>query len=128
MLPPPILLTEANPTHPHELAEHSCINLRTTSGKIYAWEFEKDGREINVKVQGQLVLDSMDLLVNPAVSGHGLVHLIEDRVAPSLADGTLVHVLEDWCEPFDGYYLYYPSRRQQSAAFRLFLEALRYRN
>lgn len=114
------------PRIPQDLAEHSCINLRMMSGSIYAWEFEKDGRELNVKVKGQLVLNDVDMIVDAAVAGHGLAHLVEDRVAPLLATGALVRVLEDWCEPFDGYYLYYPSRRQPSMAFSLLLELLRY--
>ena len=116
------------PGNPHELAEHSCINLRVTSGSTYAWEFEKNGRELNVKVEGQLLLNNVDLIVAAAVAGHGLAHLVEDRLAPLLAEGALVRVLEDWCEPFDGYYLYYPRRRQPSAAFSLLLDALRYRD
>lgn len=125
---PAYFARRGKPRSPHELAGHSCINLRMTSGSIYTWEFEKDGRELNVNVEGQLVLNNVDLIVNAAVAGHGLAHLIEDRVAPLLAAGRLDRVLEDWCEPFDGYYLYYPSRRQSSAAFQLFLEALRYRD
>jgi DNA-binding transcriptional LysR family regulator len=115
------------PIVPHDLAEHSCINLRMVNGSIYAWEFEKDGRELNVKVDGQLVLNNTDLIVAAAVAGHGIAHLIEDRFAPLITEGALVRVLEDWCEPFDGYYLYYPSRRQPSPAFSLLLEALRFR-
>lgn len=125
---PAYFARRGKPRTPRDLAGHSCINLRMTSGSIYAWEYEKDGRELNVKVEGQLVLNNVDLIVKAAVAGHGLVHLIEDRVAPLLANGTLDRVLEDWCEPFDGYYLYYPSRRQSSAAFQLFLDALRYRD
>jgi DNA-binding transcriptional LysR family regulator len=125
---PAYFARRGKPRNPHDLAEHNCINLRMMSGSIYAWEFEKGGRELNVKVEGQLVLNNVDLIVTAAVAGHGLAHLVEDRVAPLLAEGALVRVLEDWCEPFDGYYLYYPSRRQPSAAFSLLLEALRYRD
>jgi DNA-binding transcriptional LysR family regulator len=115
------------PETPHDLARHACINLRMMSGSVYAWEFDKDGRELRVKVHGQLVMNNADLIVAAAVAGHGLAHLVEDRVASLLASGALIRVLEDWCEPFDGYYLYYPSRRQPSPAFSLLLDALRYR-
>lgn len=125
---PAYFARRGKPRNPHDLTEHSCINLRMMSGSIYAWEFEKEGRELNVKVEGQLVLNNVDLIVTAAAAGHGLAHLVEDRVAPLLAEGTLIRVLDDWCEPFDGYYLYYPSRRQPSAAFSLLLEALRYRD
>jgi DNA-binding transcriptional LysR family regulator len=125
---PAYFARRGRPENPHDLAEHSCINLRMMSGSIYAWEFEKDGRELNVKVQGQLTFNNVDLIVAAVLAGHGLAHLVEDRVARLLAEGALVRVLDDWCEPFDGYYLYYPSRRQPSAAFSLLLEALRFRD
>lgn len=115
------------PTAPHDLTQHACINLRMVDGSIYPWEYEKGGRELKVRVDGQFVLNDIDLILSAAAAGHGMAHLVEDRVAPLLADGTLVRVLEDWCEPFDGYYIYYPSRRQPSAAFSLLLDALRYR-
>ncbi len=125
---PAYLATHGTPATPHELAQHRCINLRMVSaGNLYAWEFEKDGRELKVKVEGQLVLSDVDFLIDAAVSGRGIAFMIEDHAAPQIADGTLVRVLEDWCEPFDGHYLYYPSRRQPSPAFSLLLEALRYR-
>jgi DNA-binding transcriptional LysR family regulator len=115
------------PETPHDLAGHSCINLRMASGSLYAWEFEKDGRELKVRVEGQLVFNDVDLIVAAAAAGHGIAHVVEDRIGPLLADGRLVPVLEDWNQPFDGYYLYYPSRRQPSPAFTLLLEALRFR-
>lgn len=116
------------PQTPHDLARHRCINLRMVSaGSLYAWEFEKAGRELRVRVEGQLVLNDVDLVVEAAAAGHGIAFLLEGEFSEQLADGTLVRVLEDWCEPFDGYYLYYPSRRQPSPAFRMLLEALRYR-
>jgi DNA-binding transcriptional LysR family regulator len=115
------------PATPHDLAGHACINLRMASGSLYAWEYEQGGRELKVRVAGQLVLNDVDLVLAAALAGHGLAHLVEDRAADLLAKGALVRVLEDWCEPFEGYYLYYPSRRQPSQAFTLFLEVLRYR-
>ncbi|MFM5953382.1 MAG: LysR family transcriptional regulator [Novosphingobium sp.] len=122
---PDYLARRGIPASPQQLADHACINLRMASGTIYAWEYEKDGRELNVRTQGQLVLNDADLLVAAALAGHGLIHLIEDRVETLVASGELVRVLDDWCDPFDGYYLYYPSRRLPSPAFSLFLEALR---
>ncbi len=117
------------PATPHDLAAHRCINLRlASSGGLYAWEFDRDGRELRVKVEGQLVFNNVDLILTAALAGHGIAFLVDDHAASSLADGSLVRVLEDWCEPFDGYYLYYPSRRQPSPAFTLLLEALRWRD
>ncbi len=125
---PGYLARHGVPKAPQDLAAHSCINLRMVSGRIYAWEYEKDGREVNIKVDGQLVLNDADLIVSAAIAGRGLAHLVEDRLTPLIENGSLVRVLDDWCEPFDGYYLYYPSRRLHSEAFKLFLDALRYRD
>ena len=125
---PPYFAKHGTPKMPGDLAHHRCINLRfVSSSSLYAWEFEKDGRELKVKVEGQLVLNDVDLTIDAAVAGRGIAFMIEDHVAPQVANGSLVRVLEDWCEPFDGYYLYYPSRRQPSPAFSLLLEALRHR-
>jgi DNA-binding transcriptional LysR family regulator len=125
---PSYFAKHGTPRAPGDLAHHRCINLRfVSSGALYVWEFEKDGRELKVKAEGQLVLNDVDLTVDAAVAGRGLAFMIEDHVAPQLAQGTLIRVLEDWCEPFDGHYLYYPSRRQPSPAFTLLLEALRFR-
>lgn len=125
---PAYFARRGKPEVPQDLARHTCINLRMTSGSVYAWEYEKSGRELRIKVEGQLVLNDVDLIVAAAVAGHGLVHLVEDRVLSLVKDGSLVRVLEDWCDPFDGYYLYYPSGRLPSPAFNLFLDALRYRD
>ncbi|MDF0542905.1 LysR family transcriptional regulator [Sphingobium sp. H39-3-25] len=116
------------PQTPYDLAEHNCISLRmSTSGGLYVWEFERDGKELRVKAEGQLVFNDADLIIAAALAGHGIAFMIEDHVSKYLADGTLVQVLDDWCEPFDGYYLYYTTRRQPSPAFSLILDALRYR-
>lgn len=116
------------PQTPYDLAKHRCISLRmSTSGGLYAWEFEREGKELRVKAEGQLVFNDVDLIKAAALAGHGIAYMLEDHVAKQLDDGSLVRVLEDWCEPFDGYYLYYPSRRQPSPAFSLVLDALRYR-
>ncbi|MGO4439964.1 LysR family transcriptional regulator [Rhizobium sp. RAF56] len=114
---------------PQDLTGHNCINLRLpTHGGIYAWEFEKDGRELRVRAEGQLVFNTSALRVNAALSGMGLAYMAEDIAMPYLRDGRLVRVLEEWCPPFPGYHLYYPSRRQASPAFALVVNALRYRS
>lgn len=116
------------PVTPQELTGHSCINLRLSShGGLYAWEFEKGGRELNVRVDGQLVFNTGRLILTAALDGRGLAYLPEGQFAPYFEDGRLVRVLADWCEPFSGYHLYYPSRRQPTPAFALLVEALRYR-
>jgi DNA-binding transcriptional LysR family regulator len=116
------------PQTPQDLASHRCINLRfQTQGDIYAWEFEKEGRAVNVRVEGPLILNNASLILNAAINGFGIAYLLEDYAQAHIQSGKLVRVLEDWCEPFGGYHLYYPSRRQHSAAFALLVEALRYR-
>ena len=116
------------PTTPHDLSGHQCLNLRLASaGGIYAWEFERDGRELRVRVDGQLTFNNARMIVDASLDGFGLCSMPEDIVGTYLADGRLVRVLEDWCPPFAGYHLYYPSRRQPSAAFALLVDALRYR-
>ena len=116
------------PKTPRHLAEHDCINLRLpTLGGLYAWEFEKGRRKLNVRVEGQLVLNTSNLIVKAALAGLGLACLPSHIVESELGDGRLKQVLADWCPPFPGYHLYYPGRRQQSPALRLVVEALRYR-
>lgn len=117
-----------HPKTPQSLAEHSCINFRfPTLGGLYAWEFEREGRELKVRVDGQLILNDIMLVLDAALDGLGLAYVPEDLVAAHVAKGKLVRVLAGWCEPFSGYHLYFPSRRQQSPAFALLLDALRYR-
>jgi DNA-binding transcriptional LysR family regulator len=121
--------THAPPLTPQDLTAHRCINLRLpTRGGLYAWELEKDGRELNVRVDGQLVFNATPLVVAAAIAGFGLACLPESEFLAPLAEGRLVRVLEDWCPPFPGYHLYYPSRRQLSAAFSLIVQALRWRS
>lgn len=116
------------PLTPQELTVHSCINLRLpTYGGIYAWEFERAGRELKVRVEGQLVFNTAALRLKAALAGLGLAYMPEDQAWPYIADGQLVRVLGDWCPPFPGYHLYYPNRRQPPPAFTVFMEALRYR-
>jgi DNA-binding transcriptional LysR family regulator len=116
------------PKSPHDLTTHACINLRLpTYGGLYAWEFEKRGREIKVRVEGQLIFNNITLRLNAALAGFGLAYLPEDLVEPHIAEGKLIRVLADWCPPFSGYHLYYPSRRQPASAFALLVDSLRYR-
>ena len=125
---PAYFARRTRPTRPEELVAHRCINMRLpTRGGLYAWEFEKNGREQRVRVDGQLVFNSIAPIVEAAVDGYGIAYLLHDIVRPLLDDGRLVHVLADWSPPFPGYHLYFPSRRQQLPAFALVIEALRYR-
>lgn len=114
------------PQTPHDLTDHNCINLRMpTSGGLYAWEFADDGREFNVRVEGQFTSNVANLIIQSAVNGGGLCCLPNDTMKEALTSGQLLPVLEEWCPYFPGFHLYYPSRRQHSAAFKLFLDALR---
>jgi DNA-binding transcriptional LysR family regulator len=114
------------PKAPQDLTAHNCINLRLpTHGGVYAWEFEKGSRELKVRVDGQLVFNNTHQILNAALAGLGLAYAPEDMVKPYLATGRLIRVLQDWCEPYSGYHLYYPSRRQVSPAFSLLVDALR---
>ncbi|MDE1918952.1 MAG: LysR family transcriptional regulator [Sphingomonadales bacterium] len=118
----------APPQAPGDLARHNCLNLRfPTYGGLYAWEFEKDGRALNVRVEGQMTINDTSLALQAALDGLGIAYLVEDMVLPLVAEGRLIRVLEDWCPPFPGYHLYYPSRRQHSSGFAALIEALRYR-
>lgn len=126
---PSYFAKRARPRTPHDLIGHSCINLRLpTHGGLYAWEFEKGGREVKVRVEGQLVFNMTHPMLDAALAGFGLAYVPEEIAAPHLAKGRLERVLESWCPRFSGYHLYYPSRRQSSPAFALLVEALRYRN
>lgn len=114
------------PRTPQDLTGHNCINLRQqTQGGLYAWEFEKDGRALRVRVDGQLTFNTMASIVTACLDGMGLAYAMEDMVADHIAAGRLVQVLDDWCPPFSGYHLYYPSRRQPTPAFAVLIEALR---
>src|SRR6266496_1314925 len=115
------------PKKPHDLINHNCITLRLPSGGLYAWEFEKGGRELRVRVEGQLTCNTTAQMLNAALAGIGLAYVPEDWVQPYLAKARLKRVLKDWCLPYSGYHLFYSSRRQASAAFALLVDALRYR-
>jgi DNA-binding transcriptional LysR family regulator len=114
------------PEHPRDLAAHRCIDIRfPTYDGVDAWEFERLGKKVKVRVDGQLVFNSTTHIADAAVGGLGIAYLPEDEFAQELTDGRLIRVLEDWCEPFGGFHLYYPSRRQPSQAFSLVVDALR---
>ena len=114
------------PENPRDLMNHSCINQRMqTSGGLYVWDFEQRGKQVNVRVDGQLIFNTSSHIVDAALTGLGIAYLPEEEFDPHLREGRLERVLEDWCPPFSGYYLYYPSRRQPSPAFTLVANALR---
>lgn len=124
---PSYFRTRPEPKRPQDLIGHTCINLRlATHGGLYAWEFEKGARELKVRVDGQLTFNGTFQMLDAALSGFGLAYVPEDVAQPHIAKGRLKRVLEDWCPPYPGYHLYYPSRRQPSAAFTLLVEALRH--
>ena len=125
---PSYFAERGKPKSPQNLAHHRCINMRlATLGGVYAWEFEKGPREINVRVEGQLTVNDIAVIRRAALEGLGIAFIPEDYAQAHLDSGELIRVLADWTPPFPGYYLYYPSRRQQSPAFALLVEALRYR-
>ncbi len=125
---PSYFAARPRPRKPQDLTAHACINLRLpTYGGLFAWEFEKRGRELKVRVEGQLVFNNIALRLNAALDGLGLAYLPEDQVEAFVAKGHLIRVLEDWCPRFSGYHLYYPSRRQPTPAFAVLVDALRER-
>jgi DNA-binding transcriptional LysR family regulator len=113
------------PESPHDLRSHRCINFRHGSAGLYKWELDKGGRSLAVAVSGPLIVDDVELVIRAAIDGVGLAFMSDDRAAPHLSSGALVRVLEDWCPPFPGFFLYYPSRRQQPAALSALVESLR---
>ncbi|MCD7109470.1 LysR family transcriptional regulator [Rhizobium sp. DKSPLA3] len=123
---PDYLATRAIPKTPQELVGHVCINHRQArAGGLYAWEFEKDGREVRVRVDGQLTFNTSYAMIDAAVAGYGIAYVPESLVTSEIAAGRLVQILHDWCPLFPGYYLYYPSRRQNSPAFKIVVDALK---
>jgi DNA-binding transcriptional LysR family regulator len=125
---PAYFASRSEPATPQDLADHNCVNLRLpTSGGLYAWEFEKDSREFSVRVNGQLTMSNIDPAINSAIDGVGLAYAPRDLVLQHLRTGRLREVLEDWTPTFQGYHLYYPSRRNPSPAFAAFVEAFRHR-
>lgn len=117
--------THPRPESPHDLGSHQCINFRHGSAGVYRWELDKDGRSLAVAVKGPLVVDDVGLLTRAAIDGVGLAFMSDEHAAPHLASGALERVLEDWCPPFPGFFLYYPSRRQQPAALSALIDTLR---
>ena len=125
---PSYFSAHGKPKTPHDLTRHKCINLRMrSSGGLYVWEFEKNGKEVNVRVEGQITFNGAAPIMEAVRSGHGIAYVMEDRAKPLIESGAAVRVMESWCPWFDGYHLYYPSRRQPTPAFSLLVEALRYR-
>jgi DNA-binding transcriptional LysR family regulator len=125
---PSYFKTRPEPEEPRDLVDHNCITLRLpTHGGLYAWEFEKDGRDLRVRVDGQLTYNTTAQMLNASLAGLGLAYVPEGWAQPHFAKGRLKRVLEDWCLPYSGYHLYYPSRRQPTPAFSLLVDALRYR-
>lgn len=115
------------PKTPRDLVAHRCINIRfPTHGGLYVWEFERRGEQLNVRVDGQVVLNSTPQIVLAALAGLGIAFLPEEEFAPHIEEGRLVRVLQDWCAPFEGNYLYYPSRRHPSPAFSRVVDVLRF--
>ena len=116
------------PVHPEDLVGHDCINMRhETAGGLYAWEFEKNGQALRVRVGGQLTFNNSYAMIEAVVSGYGIAYVPEDIVLPQIASGALVRELDDWSPFFDGYFLYFPSRRQTLPAFQIIVDALRHR-
>jgi DNA-binding transcriptional LysR family regulator len=115
------------PKSPHELLQHRCINYRHGSGEIYRWELDKGDQSLVVAVDGPLITNDIGLLTRAAMDGVGLAFMSDEQAAPHLASGALLPVLEDWCPPFPGFFLYYPSRRQQPAALTALIDTLRFK-
>src|SRR5690242_10359274 len=113
------------PRTPRDLLQHQCINFRHGSAGVYRWEFEKGKKSLSVAVNGPLIVDDLELVIRAALDGVGLAYMAEENATPHLARGALVRVLEDWCQPFPGFFLYYPSRRQQPAALSALIDVLR---
>lgn len=115
------------PEHPRDLNAHNCIRRRFDSGRIYRWELGRDGRALTVEVRGNLILPQQELIRRATLDGLGLAFVFEEAVADDIREGRLVTVMDDWCPPFDGFYIYYPSRHQMRPALRAFIEWFRYR-
>lgn len=125
---PAYLAAHGRPGTPHDLTAHACINIRMPSrGGLYAWEFGKDGRQLNVRVDGPLIVNDVPMILRAAAQGVGLACVLEDQASALIAAGDVVRVLEDWSPPFPGYHLYYPDRRQLTPAFAVLVETLRHR-
>src|SRR5712691_7739220 len=113
------------PKSPHDLLIHRCINFRHGSAGVYRWEFDKGKKSLSVAVNGPLIVDDVEILIRAAIDGVGLAFMSEEHAAPHLKSGAFVRVLEDWCQPFPGFFLYYPSRRHQPPALSALINTLR---
>jgi DNA-binding transcriptional LysR family regulator len=122
---PGYLKTHPKPKSPRDLLSHQCINFRHGSTDVYRWEFQKGEKSLSVAVSGPLIVDDLEIVISAAVDGVGLAFMAEENAAQHLASGALVQVLEDWCQPYPGFFIYYPSRRQQPAALSALINALR---
>jgi DNA-binding transcriptional LysR family regulator len=122
---PEYLKSHVRARSPRDLLSHRCINFRHGSAGLYRWEFEKGKKSLSVAVNGPLIVDDLDLVIRAATDGVGLAYMSDENAAPHVARGALVRVLEDWCQPFPGFFLYYPSRRQQPAALSALIDVLR---
>jgi DNA-binding transcriptional LysR family regulator len=122
---PAYFRSHAKPKTPHDLLKHRCINFRHGTAGLYRWEFDKGRKSLSVAVNGPLIVDDVEIMIRAALDGVGLAFVSDERVMPQLESGALVRVLEDWCQPFPGFFLYYPSRRQQPAALAALIAALR---
>ena len=122
---PQYFKSNPKPKTPHDLLKHRCINFRHGDAGLYRWEFEKGKKSLSVAVTGPLIVDDVETLVRAATDGIGLAFVSDERVEPQLESGELIRVLEDWCQPFPGFFLYYPSRRQQPAALAALINTLR---
>ena len=125
---PSYFASHPRPRSPHDLTAHRCINIRHRrhgSSGVYDWEFDKERKSLSVAVKGPVIVDDVEVLIHAASEGVGLAYTLEEHVAPHLASNALVRVLEDWCSPFAGYFLYYPSRRQQPPALSALIDTLR---
>lgn len=122
---PSYFKSHPKPKTPHDLLRHRCINFRHGTAGVYRWEFDKGRKSLSVAVNGPLIVDDVEMLVRAAIDGIGLAFVSDDRITAEFARGELVRVLEDWCQPFPGFFLYYPSRRQQTPALTALINALR---
>ena len=122
---PAYFKTHTKPKTPHDLLRHRCIKFRHGTAGVYRWEFDKGKKSLSVAVSGPLIVDDVETVVRAAIDGIGLAFVSDERVMPQLESGELIRVLEDWCQPFPGFFLYYPSRRQQPAALSALIKTLR---
>ena len=122
---PAYFKSHPKPKTPHDLLKHRCVNFRHGTAGIYRWEFDKGKKSLSVAVNGPLIVDDVEIVIRAALDSIGLAFVGEDKVAEPLASGELIRVLEDWCQPFPGFFLYYPSRRQQPAALFALINTLR---